>query len=228
MQYNEDIMKNFIIVLLILLLAGAGVALFFAYGEKEQEVGTVATVIATPMPVAQATVAPVTDKSLIEQMAMSDEEAQEILEGLFEQAERLQIIYGGNAQFDNNMELAGNPGYFVLGDSQIQSLQALEDFTVDVFSPGLVTAMGWDNPDLTQGENAYFKEDNGFLYINTNVGGMGLSADWDVDSARVVSGDDQELIVSMDLYRFDELEGNREVTLVRNQNGAWVFDSDIS
>lgn len=156
---------------------------------------------------------------------MSVEDAKTLLKEKIDAGMNLLTVYmGGSIQFDEKSQLAGNTNYCLVTDENYKSIADLKAATEKVYSKKIAEETLY--MDQFDGENARFKEADGKLYVNQDIGGKGISAEFDVDTLTIVSQTPDTMVVSMDYSRFDEAQGKAEITLVK-ENDNWVLDSKI-
>lgn len=157
---------------------------------------------------------------------LTDAEAKELMRQKIADDMETVIFFAGGFTTDPEQTLPTDPDYQMVMHSQISSIQALYDYAYSVYPPELAEKEFYLT-ESTTGENPRFKEANGFLYSNTEIGGKGVSADWHTDTMEIISRTADKIVAAIDLYRFGEFESREEVTLIKNAGRNWVFTEKI-
>lgn len=210
--------RNLIWIAVILILAAGVIFFLVKNGKKTDEEAPVTEVITEDV----TTETPAPEEGLI-----TEDEARELLiEKFAEATEIMTIFFNGNVDTDPDQTLPGDDAYKLVLHSQLSSIQALKDYAENVFTPELAESdLGYATQ--FEGETPHFKEADGFLYLNEDIGGRDISADWHAYTATIVSQTVDSLTVAVDLYRFDEFESRQELTLVKTAGGNWVFATSV-
>ncbi|MDO5561836.1 MAG: hypothetical protein Q4G02_03645 [bacterium] len=204
-------MKKFILPLTLIVLFALGVAVAVNIYRAPKE-----TNISAPQPEAQ-----IEDSNLL-----TDAEAKELMTQKIAEGMETAIFFAGGFTTDPKQTLATDPRYQLVMHSQISSIQALYDYAYNIYPPDLADEEFYLT-DSTTGEEPRFKEANGFLYADQDIGGKGVSADWHTETMEIISQTPDKIVAAIDLYRFDQFESREEVTLIKNTNGNWVFTEKI-
>jgi hypothetical protein len=77
------------------------------------------------------------------------------------------------------------------------------------------------------GNQPRYKEQNGTLYVNTDIGGLGWGIEWLTDTLTIKSQSATEIVVEMDTKLFDNPSDKKQLTL-KSQNGKWLIDSSLT
>lgn len=214
-------MKKFIlpsVIALLLIAAGVVGVIYFQQAKTTPE-----TTSATPTPV--TTTLPETDQ-LPTPGLLSETEVKALVTDKLTSGMATITFFAGGFDVDLDQSLPGDPAYKLVNHSQLSTIQSLYDFAYDVYPPALAEEEFYLS-DSTTGDMPRFKEYNGFLYANTDIGGRGVSSDWHTDTMEIISQSPESITVAMDLYRFDEFDSRPQLTLQKNDAGNWVFTSKI-
>lgn len=167
-----------------------------------------------------------TNQTVTEQNLLTDDEAKTLVTQLLTDDMATVTFFAGGFHTNPKATLPNESNYQRVEHSQLSSIQALYDYANSVYPPELAEQEFYLT-EATTGTTPRFKEYNGFLYANTDIGGYGVSTDWHTDTIEIVNQTADSITVAMDLYRFDEYEGRHELTLQKTAAGNWVFTSRI-
>lgn len=159
---------------------------------------------------------------------LTDDAVREMIKPILDSAFELYSAYqlgGLDAELPaEGVELKadGNSFYPVKSD-KFKTIADLKEATEKVYTKRLseeIYSFAFDS------ENPRYKEIDGVLNIDTNIGGKGYGRTLLTDTAAIVAQTDRTLTVQMDFTEIDGTPGQTDINLVK-EDGNWHLDTDF-
>ncbi|MEG2673198.1 MAG: hypothetical protein RR937_08475 [Ruthenibacterium sp.] len=186
---------------------------------------TVSVIVSSAPASASSTAISSTAPSSEPVVEMTVEEAKTLVQEKVEEGVRiLNILMNGNVKCDQNAPLEAGSNVYLVTEPDYPNVAALKAAVEAVYSKKVAEEDLY--PGQFDGEYTHFKDSDGKLYIDQNVGGMGVEVDFDYDSLVIVSQTSDSLEVEMERFHFGESQGASKLNLIK-ENGNWVLDSKL-
>ncbi|MEG0838632.1 MAG: hypothetical protein RSF33_02345 [Hydrogenoanaerobacterium sp.] len=156
---------------------------------------------------------------------MTVEEVKKMLEPKLEDGYYLMSAFVNGFDTKDDKPSAVDAKFYLVNDSRFTNIAELKAEVEKYYSKELAQTLFY-GPLLEDKQFVKYKDIDGKLYCNNDVGGKGFSAGWDLDDLTIESQTADTLKVKVMLERFNEPEGKCEISMIK-ENGNWVFDKTI-
>lgn len=119
----------------------------------------------------------------------------------------------------------GNPTrWYPVADERFASIEDLKAFAETYYTYDYAQAVLYSS--AFAGDYPKYMEQDGVLYINNDVGGLGWGIQWQFDTAVIAAQTENSVTLSIDTLLFDEPDGTKLLVLTK-VNEEWRLDSSI-